>query len=180
MKTNAQIGISPETLPHLYTESALLIVTGIKLVHVYYLHEGILKLIESLSQTEESDDRQKGRFDHRTGGAVLGFGEVMNGHIKEEQRRFLAEITTAMMKIHQQYDQVFLFSHMRFSGTVAEALPKEMREKITRKFKGNFTKKHETALLEMIRGNREYTKELHKLAPKRKEVIRLLEMKIMK
>jgi len=148
-----------------------------KVVRIYRLHDGILKLIESISQPTVAPNRQKGRFEHRTSGQMMGSGEVMNRYSKEEQCRFLSEINKATKKIRAHYDRVFLFAPLRFSVALQSALPKKMQEKITRKFSGNYTNKHETDLLAMIKERRLQRKKQNSTAPRRKEVIKLLKPK---
>lgn len=177
MKNQTQIGVSSKAFPRLKKESGLLIVTGMKVFHMYHLHQGTLKLIESLSQNVGDTDRQKGRFEHRANGKMIGSGAVTNQSVKEDQRHFLERVSKAISTIRIRYNKVFLFTPPRFSAALQAALPEKMRAKITREISGNYTKEHETELLAIIQEERTEDKRRHAVTPQRKEVTKLLKPK---
>jgi hypothetical protein len=168
--------------PRLSKESALFIVSGIKVAYLYHLHNGSLKLVKSVLQPAIGLDRRKGRFEHRAGGQAMGSGEVMSSYTKEERSRFLGAVNKAAGKINFRYDCVFLFAPTRISASLQAALPKKVQTKITRRFLGNYSKQHGTKLLAMIKERRMQIKKRNRdiAVPIKKEALLLLKRKYKK
>lgn len=116
----------------------LLLVSGKQEMLIYTLKDAEIEERKHFRIENPTYSDNEGHFKVRTGGKVMRSGSVRETDDREIIVKFKNEIASNLDEIKQTFDEVYISAPGKTKNEILEALPIDIKEKVTKTIVGNY------------------------------------------